>query len=582
MDGISGWSQQIHYSASDGAAYDYFGNSISVYKNLVVVGSYYDDTFSGANAGSAYLFDTSDILPSANPTSAPSNTPTTSVPSVTPTAEPSPEPSSEPSAMPSNTPTTSVPSATPATQFPTDTPTTLVPSKTPSSSEPTAEPSSVPSTLPSAVPSCFPTVRGDTNPPSISPSSKPSSFVPTSAKPSAEPSAVPSSAQPTFVPTDIFGLYISFGVIIKLDGVDCVNLESNTISIDVAKVTTRDGLDPLILLNEIIFNPSGCSNQSTIRIETSWSVNSNINNLGYSDSQIAFNTMKNNLTVFMSSGLYSSALISYGNENGVATFSNVTITQPPIFSDYQEYSVYAPNNNKRPMTKLMLLIGIPLLLFGVLVIGCIIKIVKGGLVQNISKMENSWRSQSSFWNDSDESSSNSGLDTNNIDIELQDSSNTKKRKNSNASEISLESSSSNSMIQSVIVNQTFKDQSSSANSSSVLSEDQNSVSRYSEDLNSDLGEYSSAASTTVGSNQNTTASGDKYSGGSSKSNLSNSETSSNSILSGFVNWSFHGVTKNPDLTTVAADVQVVSPLHIVPNIQQVQESSFNSGSFDTV
>ena len=49
-------SQQQKLLASDGAAGDSFGRSVSVSGDTVVVGAYADDTPGGANAGSAYVF----------------------------------------------------------------------------------------------------------------------------------------------------------------------------------------------------------------------------------------------------------------------------------------------------------------------------------------------------------------------------------------------------------------------------------------------------------------------------------------------------------------------------------------------
>ena len=51
------WTEQAHLFASDGADYDYFGtNSVAVSGNTIVVGAYGDDTEAGIDAGSAYVF----------------------------------------------------------------------------------------------------------------------------------------------------------------------------------------------------------------------------------------------------------------------------------------------------------------------------------------------------------------------------------------------------------------------------------------------------------------------------------------------------------------------------------------------
>ncbi len=54
------WSQQAKLTASDGAANDSFGNSVSVYGNTAVVGAFGDDT-GVSNGGSAYVFTRSGV-----------------------------------------------------------------------------------------------------------------------------------------------------------------------------------------------------------------------------------------------------------------------------------------------------------------------------------------------------------------------------------------------------------------------------------------------------------------------------------------------------------------------------------------
>jgi len=53
-DGTS-WSEQWKLTASDGAEYDYFGVSVSIDGDIAVVGAYNEDAC-GENSGSAYLF----------------------------------------------------------------------------------------------------------------------------------------------------------------------------------------------------------------------------------------------------------------------------------------------------------------------------------------------------------------------------------------------------------------------------------------------------------------------------------------------------------------------------------------------
>ena len=50
------WSQQGQLTASDGAAYDYFGYSVALSGDTALVGAYYDDVGANTNQGSAYFY----------------------------------------------------------------------------------------------------------------------------------------------------------------------------------------------------------------------------------------------------------------------------------------------------------------------------------------------------------------------------------------------------------------------------------------------------------------------------------------------------------------------------------------------
>ena len=54
-DLTSGWTQVAKLTADDGAADDYFGKSVSIDGDTVVIGAYLDDD-KGSNSGSAYVF----------------------------------------------------------------------------------------------------------------------------------------------------------------------------------------------------------------------------------------------------------------------------------------------------------------------------------------------------------------------------------------------------------------------------------------------------------------------------------------------------------------------------------------------
>ncbi len=53
----SGWTQQQQIEASDAAAFDGFGTSVAVDGDRLIVGSPFDDTLAGVDAGSAYVFE---------------------------------------------------------------------------------------------------------------------------------------------------------------------------------------------------------------------------------------------------------------------------------------------------------------------------------------------------------------------------------------------------------------------------------------------------------------------------------------------------------------------------------------------
>jgi len=52
----STWAEQAKLTASDGAGGDKFGNSVSVSSNYAIVGTPFDDSVNGTDAGSAYVF----------------------------------------------------------------------------------------------------------------------------------------------------------------------------------------------------------------------------------------------------------------------------------------------------------------------------------------------------------------------------------------------------------------------------------------------------------------------------------------------------------------------------------------------
>jgi len=55
FDGLT-WVEEAHLTASDGAADDFFGISVSIFGNIAIVGAYHDDTAAGNLVGSAYIY----------------------------------------------------------------------------------------------------------------------------------------------------------------------------------------------------------------------------------------------------------------------------------------------------------------------------------------------------------------------------------------------------------------------------------------------------------------------------------------------------------------------------------------------
>ena len=54
FDGLN-WVEEAKFLASDGAGYDYFGHSVAINNSTVIIGAYGDDD-NGSNSGSAYIF----------------------------------------------------------------------------------------------------------------------------------------------------------------------------------------------------------------------------------------------------------------------------------------------------------------------------------------------------------------------------------------------------------------------------------------------------------------------------------------------------------------------------------------------
>jgi len=102
------WTQQEKLTASDAAENDQFGNSVSISGDTAVIGARYDDD-GGSNSGSAYIYEPLSDIPTATatdtPTVTPTATPTSETPTQTPTYTPTLTPTETPSSTPTSTPT---------------------------------------------------------------------------------------------------------------------------------------------------------------------------------------------------------------------------------------------------------------------------------------------------------------------------------------------------------------------------------------------------------------------------------------------------------------------------------------------
>ena len=139
-----------------------------------------------------------------------------------------------------------------------------------------------------------------------------------------------------------------------MDGVTCTAFENDPDAIQAARITTRDALDPAMNLEEVVYQVSGCVVRRSIReanfdilstTAASWGVNTNINNLGYTDPQIAFDTLSSNLETSISTGDYTAGLVENGQDQGTNVLANADVSDPPAISTFTEETVSSPSDN---------------------------------------------------------------------------------------------------------------------------------------------------------------------------------------------------------------------------------------------
>ncbi|GIW44926.1 MAG: hypothetical protein KatS3mg077_2208 [Candidatus Binatia bacterium] len=161
-----GWAGALTEAAkltvTNGEAAEYFGVSMAISGNTLVVGADGTKIAGSSDVGAVYVFEGVAPTPTPTPTHTPTDTPTstpTETPTDTPTATATPTPSDTPTATPTDTPTftptgTATMTATP-TETPTDTPTATA-TPTPSDT-PTATPSDTPTFTPTSTATMTPT-----------------------------------------------------------------------------------------------------------------------------------------------------------------------------------------------------------------------------------------------------------------------------------------------------------------------------------------------------------------------------------------------------------------------------------------
>ncbi len=246
--------------------------------------------------------------------------------------------------------------------------------------QPTARPTRVPTKRPTAKPSLAPTlapsVRGETNGPS--------------SHPSRAPTVLPTS-RPTESPTESnTGTYISFSSTVTMSGVDYTQFAADSLAQQAALDTTRSTMDPNIDSDEIVIGAAGSGSasatsslrnhqlgraakagaQSGVSTWVRYEVNANINNLGFADTTTAYSTLTNNLQLSISSGNYTTVLVSTATSMGTETMSNADVSESAVVSNYTSYDVQtdAASSGSDPSVSPGLIVG-PLL--GALVVGVV-------------------------------------------------------------------------------------------------------------------------------------------------------------------------------------------------------------------
>eukprot|EP01038_Epipyxis_sp_PR26KG_P008167 gene8167-11053_t len=329
------------------------------------------------------------VPPTGVPTSIPSSHPTTN-PTVSPSSIPSfllsslpsyvPMPSSFPTVPPTEVPT-SVPSPYPTT-FTTDYPTlspssifipifpTPLPSSFPFSTVPSNQPSVVPTFFPTRIPT-RPTTKPTTSPkPSASPISKPTlkptanptatsstvpSFVSTSS-PSEEPSSEPTQSLFPSVSISSFNAFTGSQIVCDVSTDTWSSSNTTARAFNAALASTMNGIQMTdIIMTSVVRDEWGCSSthqtsasklsymnkrlllSDTSGVVANYTIKYDFNDLGYSSSTEAFDSLATELRSSVTNGNFTSSLRHFASVYSCNALQNASSTSVSL-SDYSTVS----------------------------------------------------------------------------------------------------------------------------------------------------------------------------------------------------------------------------------------------------
>ena len=187
----------------------------------------------------------------------------------------------------------------------------------------------------------------DSLPPTVSPTSSPTR------SPTRYPSRAP-TRRPTTAPTkSSIGTYIEFTVDIIMNGVEYSSFINDASAEEASILTTRDALNPHMKIYEVSIDTEETTQaRRHLRIETNrvtirqlssdstkveFVVRTNIDDLGYSNADDAYDSLVDSLADSVASGEYTTMLVENGNDAGTATLVDANVTDTPVASDYTTF-----------------------------------------------------------------------------------------------------------------------------------------------------------------------------------------------------------------------------------------------------